>query len=174
MVLGELGRGPMILEMKIPMLKYWNKSLDPFRSKWNCKLYKFLYHFHHVGHFSSPWLLYIEKLLNDTGFCNTWIRQEMSESTWINVNIKQILLDQYIQKWRSDVDIGVKCFNYRLFKSDFSWNKLPESIKNASTLLGFKKSLTTYFNDILESNFNVNDTCTWVHVCKCALCRQCS
>ena len=55
-----------------------------------------------------------------------------------------------------------------------SWNKLPESVKNASTLLGFKKSLTTYFNDILESNFNVNDTCTWVHVCKCALCRQCS
>ena len=56
----------------------------------------------------------------------------------------------------------------------YSWNKLPESVKNASTLLGFKKSLTTYFNDILESNFNVNDSCTWVHVCKYALCRQCS
>ena len=56
----------------------------------------------------------------------------------------------------------------------YSWNKLPESVKNTSTLLGFKKSLITNFNDILESNFNVNDTCTWVHVCKCALCRQCS
>ena len=56
----------------------------------------------------------------------------------------------------------------------YSWNKLPESVKSASTLLGFKKSLTTYFNDILESNFNVNNTCTWVHICKCALCRQCS
>ena len=50
----------------------------------------------------------------------------------------------------------------------------PRVLKNASTLLGFKKCLTTYFNDILESNFNVNDTCTWVHVCKCALCRRCS
>ena len=56
----------------------------------------------------------------------------------------------------------------------YSWNKLPENVKSASPLLGFKKSLTTYFNDILESNFNVNNTCTWVHVCKCALCRQCS
>ena len=56
----------------------------------------------------------------------------------------------------------------------YSGNKLPENVKNASTLLGSKKSLTTYFNDIVESNFNVNDTCTWVHVCKCALCRQCS
>ena len=57
----------------------------------------------------------------------------------------------------------------------YSLNKLPrERVKNASTLLGFKKSLTTYFNDILKSNFNVNDTCTWVHVCECALCRQCS
>ena len=56
----------------------------------------------------------------------------------------------------------------------YSWNKLPESVKSASTLLGFKKSLTTYFNDILESNFNVNNICTWAHICKCALCRQCS
>ena len=38
MVLGELGRGPMILEMKIRMLRYWNKMLDPFSSKLNCKL----------------------------------------------------------------------------------------------------------------------------------------
>ena len=57
--------------------------------------------------------------MNDTGFCNIWIRQEMSESTWLNVNIKQRLLDQYIQKWGSDVDIGVKCYNYRLFKTEF-------------------------------------------------------
>ena len=60
MVLGELGRGPMILAMKIRMLRYWNKWLDPFSSKLNCKLYKFLYHLHHEGHFSSPWLLYRE------------------------------------------------------------------------------------------------------------------
>ena len=64
--------------------------------------------------------------------------------------------------------------NFILTRVVYSWNKLPESVKSASTLLGFKKSLTTYFNDILESNFNVNNTCTWVHVCKCALCRQCS
>ena len=50
----------------------------------------------------------------------------------------------------------------------YSSNKLPESVKNASTLLGFKKNLTTYLNDILKSDFNLNDTCTWVHVCKCA------
>ena len=48
----------------------------------------------------------------------------------------------------------------------YSWNKLSGSVKNASTLLDFKKSLTTYFNDILESDFNLKDTCTWVHVCK--------
>ena len=90
MVLGELGRGPMIFEMKTRMLRYWNKLLDPFRSKLNCKLYKFLYHLHHEGHFSSPWLLYMEKLLNDTGFCNIWIRQKMSESTctWLKYKYK--------------------------------------------------------------------------------------
>ena len=68
-----------------------------------------------------------------TGFCNIWIRQEMSESTWLNVNIKQRLLDKYIQKWRSDCDIGVKYYNCRLFKSDFMFGKyliyLPGALK---------------------------------------------
>ena len=27
-----------------------------------------------------------------------------------------------------------------------------------------KAYIMVYFNDILESNFSVNDTCTWVHV----------
>ena len=44
MVLGKLGRGPMILEMKIQMLRYWNKLLDSFSFKLNCKFYKCLYH----------------------------------------------------------------------------------------------------------------------------------
>ena len=56
----------------------------------------------------------------------------------------------------------------------YSWNKLPESVKMQAHYLVFKESLTTLFTDILKSNFNVNDTCTWVHICKCALCRQCS
>ena len=43
----------------------------------------------------------------------------MSESTWLNVNIKQMLLDQYIQKWSSDINIGVKCYNYKLFQTEF-------------------------------------------------------
>ena len=31
------------------------------------------------------------------------------------------LLDQY--KWRNDVDIGVKCHNFRLFKTEFMFEK---------------------------------------------------
>ena len=53
MVLGELGRGPIILEMKIRMLRYWNKLLDPFSSILKSRLYKLLYHLYHEGHFSS-------------------------------------------------------------------------------------------------------------------------
>ena len=65
------GRVPMILKMKIRVLRYWNKLRDPFISKLNCKLYKFLYQLHHEGLFSSPWLLYnIGKLLKDIEFRN--------------------------------------------------------------------------------------------------------
>ena len=55
------------------------------------------------------------------------------ESTWLNVNIKQRLLDQYIEKWRGDVDIGVKWYNYRFFKTEFMFENslidLPGSLK---------------------------------------------
>ena len=54
-------------------------------------------------------------------------------STWLNVNGKQRLLDQYIQKRRSDVDTGVKCYAYRLFKTEFTFENystdLPDALK---------------------------------------------
>ena len=57
----------------------------------------------------------------------------MSESTWLNVNIKQRLLDQYILKCRSDIDIGAKCYNHILFKTEFNFEKyllnLPDALK---------------------------------------------
>ena len=40
------------------------------------------------------------------------IRQEISESTWFNENVRQILLDQYIQQWRSNIATGVQCYKY--------------------------------------------------------------
>ena len=87
----------------------------------------------------------------------------------------------YILEMTSDVldNLNHQIFQYHDAKlsnlENFILTELYiESVKSASTLLGFKISLTTYFNDILESNFNVNNTCTWVHICKCALCRQCS
>ena len=49
-------------------------------------------------------------------FCDIWIKQAISESTCFNVKVNQRLLDQ---KWRSDVDTGVKCYEYRLFKPEF-------------------------------------------------------
>ena len=52
----------------------------------------------------------------------------MSESTWLNINIKQKLLDQYIQKWMSDVDIGVKCYNYRFMFENYLID-LPDALK---------------------------------------------
>ena len=49
------------------------------------------------------------------------------------MNVKQRLLDQYIQKWRSDVDTGVKCYNLRLFRTEFMFENyltyLPDALK---------------------------------------------
>ena len=96
-------------------------------------------------------------LTNSIHFRNDQIYTRLSESS--NVPISRCKNEQFRKVY----------FN----RVVYSWNKLHEIVKDANTLLCLKKSLIIYLNDILESNFNVNDTCTWVHVCKCALCRQC-
>ena len=62
-------------------------------------------------------------MLNETGFCNLWINQDISnstwfyisDSTWFNVNGTQRLLDKYLHNWSSAVDTDDKCYINRLF-----------------------------------------------------------
>ena len=64
MVYGELGRYPIDIQLKLKALGYWLKLVNRDEDKLSCKMYECLLWLHYNHIFSSPWLLYIENILN--------------------------------------------------------------------------------------------------------------
>ena len=69
----------------------------------------------------SPWITYIHKTICNLRLIYMWVL----EGHGITVNmlkalVHQISLDQFIRKWRSEVNNSNKCLCYRIYKQDFS------------------------------------------------------
>ena len=81
-----------------------------------------------------PWITYIHRTICSLGLNYVWVL----EGHGISVNIlkalvHQISLDQFIQKWRLEVDNSSKCLWYRICKQDFRLEsyllKLPPRLR---------------------------------------------
>ena len=83
-------------------------------------LYKLLYQLHVHNIFSSPWLLYVQSLLNDSGYGYVWENQQTNNAGQFLREFKQRVFDQYRQTWAQETYESPKCINYRMFKSELS------------------------------------------------------
>jgi hypothetical protein len=120
MVYGELGRYPLSLCIKVRMVCFWHKLVNDNSSKLSSTMYKLLYKRYSNNTNVSKWLLFTKNILDNVGLGNVWLDQGQSVSKeWLKLKLKQVLLDQYIQKWESDVHESSKCLNYRIFKTSF-------------------------------------------------------
>jgi hypothetical protein len=54
---------------------------------------------------------------------------------WVSPAVNQILKDQYIQKWHSEIDKSSKglCYSYRIYKTIFSMSYLVNMNKKKNT-----------------------------------------
>ena len=56
-----------------------------------------------------------------------------------------------------------------------TWNSLPSNIRSIISLTKsirpFKGLVLTHYSSVILNCFNVDNTCTWVSCCRCALCR---
>ena len=78
----------------------------------------------HVANiYSSPWICAIENILNLCGFTYIWLQQCKQSDTWVDYILKQNIKDQFIQRWTSDINNSPKCFNYKLYKQTFGFEK---------------------------------------------------
>ena len=102
MVYGETGRYPIEINIKIRMLNFWNKLLMN-NDKLSGMLYQLLLDMHNGGYCNSKWTSYVKSILDHTGLSFVWNNQNVLDKNYIKLYIKQILCDQFIQKWFSDI-----------------------------------------------------------------------
>jgi hypothetical protein len=88
----------------------------------------------------STWLNFVKNVLDNGGLNNIWLSQGNFNFKWLSENLKRNLKDQFIQKWRSDMENSSKDICYRLFKENFEFETYLDilSDKDRITLCKFR------------------------------------
>ena len=137
MVYGELGRYPLLLQVKVRMVSFWHRLVTN-NHKIASICYKLMYQLHCMDDNVSQWLLFTKKILDDVGKSFIWLSQGQNISNdLLKLQVKQSLRDQFIQQWSSDIFTSSKCCNYRIFKCEFGFEtyltKLPIKLREFFT-----------------------------------------
>lgn len=123
MVYGETGRYPLEICVKVRILNFWSKLLLN-SSKLSSILYQLLYNLHNTGICTSKWLMHVKTILDSIGLSYIWDSQHTLKIADVKYFIKQILCDQFIQKWYSEIEKSSRGqLFYSLFKNDFGLEK---------------------------------------------------
>lgn len=124
MIYGELGRYPISLYAKLRMINFWCRLLDNTNEdKLSCILYKLLYINYNNYGIGNKWMLFIKKIFDECGMSNVWHCQDYFNKKWIKLSIEQKLKDQFRQEWCADLHQSAKSLCYRIFKTEFKFEK---------------------------------------------------
>ena len=115
----ELGRQPIQIDVKVPMLNYWSSILNGKQTKLAFQTYLYMYKFIH----NYKWLNHIQSILNDCGMNYIWLQQFRNVLKNIAKMVKSRLLDQFLQAWNVDLQLSAKGKHYALYKTNLN----PES-----------------------------------------------
>jgi hypothetical protein len=134
MVYGELGRFPIDIYIQTRMVTFWARLLNGNQSKISVQLYRLMYKLDKSScQYKFQWFNSIKSILNNVGLGYVWNDQNPVNVKWLKYQVFLTLKDQFVQKWRSEVWHSGKCINYRIFKSDFTFENyllhLPENLR---------------------------------------------
>ena len=115
MVYGELGRHPLIINIKKRMISYWNNCILSNIGKFTFILYSFL------NNTNSHWFRYVRSIFNECGLTFIWENQNFCNKQWLKGEVQRILFDHFLQNWNSNVMNSPKALNYRIFKEELKF-----------------------------------------------------
>ena len=131
MVYGELGVYPLEIHIKCRMLCYWSRLISGKHTKLSYVMYQCLLYLDRTGLYTSPWVAFVKKLLNECGMSGIWLLQNVPNTIWFRKAVERRLKDQWITSWYHSLSTKTLCSNYKLFKSVYSMEaylvKLPKS-----------------------------------------------
>ena len=105
------------------MIGFWQRIINGKKEKISCTLYNMLYKLDKGNVFHSKWLLSVKDTLNECGFANCWNEQSVLRNMSLAKNVKMFLHDKFVVDWKSQIFDSPKCINYRIYKSDFGFEK---------------------------------------------------
>lgn len=113
-VYGELYRFPLIIAIKTRIISYWADLIVGKESKYSSTLYNLLY-MKHINGINFNWITRVKTILEECGMSYIWSSQTFCSKPWLVKSVKQILCDQFLQKWISDCNTSSKGLSYNLF-----------------------------------------------------------
>ena len=81
---GELGRYPIEIFIKSIMIGLRKRLICNKQDKIFAMLYKLLFNMHQWGIFHSKWICCIENILNDCGYSEYWIAQNVTKNVYLS------------------------------------------------------------------------------------------
>ena len=121
--------------IKQRIVNYWSRILQGKENKYTNVLYRIMYVKFENEDFRCPWLKFVKNIFDNCGLSNVWYFQGYFDSTWVSNNVKRILCDQFIQKWKSEVDSSPKSLCYRIFKENFEFENYLDILENKDRVL---------------------------------------
>lgn len=111
MIYGELGRYPVSINIKCRMISFWSRLILGKQQKISLGIYKYM-----LNHprYEFKWLNKIKDILISVGRNDLWLNQQASIN--LHKHVKQILIDQFKQKWFSELDHSNKSRFYKSIK----------------------------------------------------------
>ena len=119
MLYGELGRYPIEITIKSRIINFWTRIITGNQLKLVNILYQKLLH----SNEQFKWLNNVKSILRETGRNDLWENQSVNMHTGVHHCIKNILKDQFIQRWNQQLSNSSKGLNYSLYKSEFSFEE---------------------------------------------------
>ena len=117
MVLGELGRTPLEVQIIKRVLNFWIKLATGKTSKLSSVMYCILRHSYDYNIYKDKWLQFIHSQLNQMGLGYLWDDISNVNLNWFKSLIDQKLVDIWKQKWTALLSENSHCTNYKIFKN---------------------------------------------------------
>ena len=85
-------------------------------------MYNFLLNLFNTGTYESPWVSQVKRILDDCGLSYIWLTQKCNIN-WLKLAVEQRMKDQFVQKWKSELNSMTSCDTYVEFKLEFKLEK---------------------------------------------------
>ena len=108
-IYGELGRPPLVIQIKQRMAKFWIKLAQEKDSRLLVIMYILLLNLYNHSVYESPWIKTVQNILCESGLSNVWHFPNVVNHKWLYNCPKIRLHDEYIQTWSSDAFHNDKC-----------------------------------------------------------------